>query len=345
MSSLSHEPSFSFRSLKESELEGWFDHVATVFAQTPRSYFVDHFQNDPNRNLNCIFVAIDEAVNPPVIAATVRVFDRNIYLGGKVVKTGGIGEVSTKEAYRGKHLAKRLLEDSIKFMKENGYAVSTLHTGAAAPVYEKHGWKDFPREGVLRTIDSLQGNDAANAGWTVENADLNDEDQLKKITDLHREYSIHFSGPFERSLEYWKKWIASEVSRSDVKIASWLLNAAKERVAFVLVGYKPRKTSANCYIVRSFAVNNQLYQKDLGRDAFHFLLKRVMEEKKGELPHPASHLMYPAPLFDEHGSCETDLQLKIQNGGMYLALSEESRKELEENLTLEKHVFWDADGF
>jgi len=66
--------------LQEHELEAWFDHVAEVFAPngTPRSYFVDHWHNDPTSTLESIFVARD--ITTKLIVSTVRVFDRPIYI-------------------------------------------------------------------------------------------------------------------------------------------------------------------------------------------------------------------------------------------------------------------------
>ncbi len=48
------------RSLREEELERWFDHCAEVFKGESREYFVRHWNNDPWRNLNSIFVAVED---------------------------------------------------------------------------------------------------------------------------------------------------------------------------------------------------------------------------------------------------------------------------------------------
>jgi hypothetical protein len=40
-------PAFAFSCLQEEQLEEWFDHLAAVFVNTPRQYFVEHHFNDP----------------------------------------------------------------------------------------------------------------------------------------------------------------------------------------------------------------------------------------------------------------------------------------------------------
>lgn len=85
-------------------------------------------------------------------------------------KAGAIGEVSTKTQYRGKHLASKLLEEAKgesqsgltihlpALMKRENYVLSTLHTGAAAPLYAKSGWISYPREVVIRSTETLPDN-------------------------------------------------------------------------------------------------------------------------------------------------------------------------------------------
>lgn len=129
--------------LTEERLEEWFDHLASVFTSTPREYFANHFRFDPWTDLGGIQIAVHLPSNK--IASTVRVFLRSMYLEGKMVRVGGIGEVSTKVEHQKKGLAKALLNEARKYMQENGIEWSTLHTSSAAPVYASLGWKSIPR--------------------------------------------------------------------------------------------------------------------------------------------------------------------------------------------------------
>lgn len=92
---------FTYRSLvKESELEPWLDHVVECFAEkgTPREYFERHWKTDPFKTLKGILIAIPTVTcNEPLenahIASSIRVYSRQVFINGKRVCVGGIGEV------------------------------------------------------------------------------------------------------------------------------------------------------------------------------------------------------------------------------------------------------------
>jgi len=44
-----HLEDIEIRSLRESELDEWFKHVASVFASTGEAYFRRHWFSDPHR--------------------------------------------------------------------------------------------------------------------------------------------------------------------------------------------------------------------------------------------------------------------------------------------------------
>jgi hypothetical protein len=66
----------TFGSLTEPELQQWFDHVASVFPQAGRDYFVRHYLEDPKADIHAIFVARHNQK----IVSTVRVFARKIFM-------------------------------------------------------------------------------------------------------------------------------------------------------------------------------------------------------------------------------------------------------------------------
>ncbi len=43
---------FEFRTLRSSELDQWFDHLKTVFYPNPRYYYVKHYMEDPDADIN-----------------------------------------------------------------------------------------------------------------------------------------------------------------------------------------------------------------------------------------------------------------------------------------------------
>jgi hypothetical protein len=78
-------------SLEEAELELWLSHTAECFAWkgTPKHHFERHFFLDPFRSVEDILVA---KVASKVVSS-LRIFVREMYMDGRIVKVGGIGEV------------------------------------------------------------------------------------------------------------------------------------------------------------------------------------------------------------------------------------------------------------
>jgi len=80
----------------EEEVDAWLDFVAACFAfkGVPRRHFATHFWSDPWRCARMIVVA--ETTPAPELLATLRIFDRRLYLkDGRIERVGGIGEVGT----------------------------------------------------------------------------------------------------------------------------------------------------------------------------------------------------------------------------------------------------------
>lgn len=198
-----------FRTLRIEELDQWIDHCLYVFnggkySESFRQYFKNHWMNDPWRDLESIFVAVDEGK----IASTVRVFRRKIYLGGQIVDMGGIGEVSTKAEYQNKGLSKKLLALAIKRMQELGIKVSILFTGHDKfGFYNKSGWQNTKR---YFNVTSITAKDEFNHNIIPVNWDTD----LAAVSQIHSSYSKCLSGVIVRdSKDYWKDWVTIEAKK------------------------------------------------------------------------------------------------------------------------------------
>ncbi|KAL6058081.1 putative acetyltransferase [Balamuthia mandrillaris] len=243
-------PSFEFRSLGEEELEVWFDHLAFVFTQTPRNYFVSHWYNDPWRTVDGIFVAVDKNArdNKVVIASTVRVYCRKVYVRGTTFSMGGIGEVSTKPQYRSMGLASALLQKASTWMQHTGMVLGSLHTSNAIPFYKSLGWQSvptvvhvYPLRRYILPHHHENSQEKAKVFFQrlffkpqkrheeKENKeeDEDEENIWKQIQQIYRKYSgTHFNGTFDRDNEeredqqqrirsgnYWQQWVRYELQQ------------------------------------------------------------------------------------------------------------------------------------
>jgi len=219
-----------YRSLKEEELESWFDHCAEVFESAPREYFVRHWINDPFRDLNSIFVAVEENK----ILSTVRVFNREIYIHGKKVNMGGIGEVSTKVEARKKGLSAQLLNMCIEYMKEQGIQVSILFGNQLN--YSKLGWRFIDLNLNISEIEEYKGI------YKIREVDFIKD--AKELMAMYEKYNLHFNGTVVRNNQlYWTDWVKSESNSC----------FAVEDYKGKIVGYMSASNENDTLLVKDFA--------------------------------------------------------------------------------------------
>lgn len=192
-----------FRHITINELKEWTEFCGQIFPVGPE-YFMRHYQNDPYKDINGIFIAKDETG----MASSVRVFTRYLRIKGTIIKVGGIGEVCTKESHRALGLSAKLLNMAIEYMNLNDMPLSILHTGSNHH-YSKLGWfaacSDY-KVFILRKSELKEG-------YTCTKACDKDFPFLKA---LYEEYA-HTLGPvFVRSDEYYETWVKSELKNTYV---------------------------------------------------------------------------------------------------------------------------------
>jgi len=183
-----------FRALRPDELDAWCRHCHSVFVGDVDGYFRGHFEMDPFKDTSLIFIAVDDGE----IVSTVCVFDRTIWIGGRAVRMGGIGEVSTKSAYRRQGLAGKLLEISIGAMNERGMPVSVLFGNQA--LYQRMGWRFCGTSWTV--VDAAKA--ALPEGLSIR---AFDEGDLPCVMGLYDLFAGRLDGVVIRSEAYWKQWV------------------------------------------------------------------------------------------------------------------------------------------
>lgn len=268
-----------FRTLLPWELDAWFDHCALVFDQyhdldASRQYFMNHWHNDPWRDRHAIFVAVDSGE----IASTVRVFHRRIYLNGREFTMGGIGEVSTKMAYRRQGLSGRLLEMAVRYMETEGLDFSMLGTGTPKH-YSRYGWEEVP-------IYCQQAKVAPARSQHVRLINLQEARELQRIMGLYHRYSRNFNGPVLRDHErYWTDWVRCEIMRGWLPQEigrGWVLQEDNDIIAY-LVATKHAK--GNFMVVQDFACLGEV------APCFRRLVQHAVASLYGE---ESSQVIFPA---------------------------------------------------
>lgn len=195
--------SYEFRSLQEHELPAWFDHVSSVFSVS-REYFMNHWFQDPWANLEGIRVAVHDGC----IASTVRVFDRQVYIGGASVSMAGIGEVSTAPEHRQQGLSGHLLTDAIALMQERRAALSVLFTSKFGH-YQRYGWEIVPMQ---RRRYLLPQEIPGAAAVTV--CPVNYPHDVYAMIGIYERSSAQLAGPLVRSAAYWWNWLRRHLEKA-----------------------------------------------------------------------------------------------------------------------------------
>jgi hypothetical protein len=221
------EAHFEFRALShEGELEAWLDLVCEVFGDLniPRSYFARHWSSDPPglRKLSGVLVAVERRSNKMV--ATVRIFRRTIRLaGGKQITVGGLGEVSTLTAYRGRGICTRLLKMSLAEMARSGIKASSLHAASqASAIYRRLGWQPVPMPTLTLPLQYGGGHSGGCAApvphYTVRELSWEQEGWpavIARLAPLNASFMSALEGSFVRSEEYWATWIHAPAEALD----------------------------------------------------------------------------------------------------------------------------------
>lgn len=184
-----------FRTLRTDELPDWYAHCGGVFTTDGPEYFQRHFEMDPYADEKLIFVAMEGNV----IVSTVRVFARQVWLNGRAVPMGGIGEVSTNAAYRRQGLAARLLNMAIEAMNARQIPLSILF--GSQGIYERAGWRFCPGQVTEVAASALP---PLAEGMAVRPFVPEDLGAVMGIYDL---FAGRLSGAILRSPAYWRQWV------------------------------------------------------------------------------------------------------------------------------------------
>lgn len=189
-----------FRCLKPEEFEVWTQHCASVFEESAE-YFARHFLNDPKADFEGIFVALDQGR----IVSTVRVFTRAVYLKGRKIDMGGIGEVSTQKEYRGRGINAKLLQMAVDYMERKELPISMLFTETNHH-YARQRWFTVNKRYYRTPLNEVEALDESLRLRPLEEADW------PAVRGIHDLFSSGLDGVLVRDdPEYWEKWVKCEL--------------------------------------------------------------------------------------------------------------------------------------
>ena len=188
---------YPIETLSPNDFDEWAEHCGSVFNIGPE-YFRRHFVNDPHKDYSSVFVIKSEEGK---IISTVRVFHRQVYIGGKIYKMGGIGEVSTNANYRRLGLSYKLLAAATDYMIKNDFVLSMLGTG-----YFSH----YAKHGLMKA--NIYGRDVSD-NLEVGPSDIRplSPENFHDMAVLYNKYCANLNCCIVRTKEYWQSWCAGEI--------------------------------------------------------------------------------------------------------------------------------------
>jgi predicted GNAT family N-acyltransferase len=194
-----------FRVLKEYELKQWTAFCGSVFP-VGEAYFMRHYVNDPCKDINGIFVAVENGE----IKSSVRVFTRELLIRDKCIRIGGIGEVCTAVTHRGQGLSGTLLEMAIGYMDNHDMPLSMLGTGTNHH-YSRYGWFTVPSYFKVYSLPECE----LPKGYEIRKMTGDDFESIKR---LWRTYAHVLCPVYKRTDEYYDMWVKNELKTTYVLI-------------------------------------------------------------------------------------------------------------------------------
>jgi len=288
------------RSLREEELISWTEFCADAFSAKANpplaTYFHNHFINDPDSDINFIFVAM--LASTQEIASTLRLFRRRFFQGDDEtdlypIPIVGIGEVCTKKKFRRKGLSSLLLTHALQVAFAQQYEYALLHSSSGIQTfYKKFGFVSSSCEWTSLTlrVDSLRG-------WAEEKQVVVEE--LVRVITIH-EHVIDISelvangkkrrGIIFRSKEYIELWIAEE-SKNSLSVGLFQGTSLK--------GYLSLQSRGS----NAFRVSDGWVSED-PEEYWKLLLKGLIEISKESASEESVKVMVPTKFLEDYAIFE-----------------------------------------
>jgi len=188
----------TIRSLREDERAACLDLWCTVWpGENSPAYFRRYFYGD----IDWLPYYTQIAEIDGQIVSAVHICRRVVACGDLKLTMGGIANVATAPAFRGKGYSTACLRRAIAVMEADALDFSLLFTGINA-FYAREGFVDWPRErrrGAIRT-------DFTPRPTTLQVRHTTDAD-IEAIQQIYAAYNRTRPIAVQRSGAYWRAWI------------------------------------------------------------------------------------------------------------------------------------------
>jgi predicted acetyltransferase len=173
-----------------AELELVVDLLDRAFAKTEREYFERHVLRDPTLQPEDTRILLRNGK----ILSSVQIFPRGLWIDGRQVRFGGIGNVGTDPDVRKGGFASMVMWDALARLRDRHIQMAILTTTINA-YYERFGFRTVERE--LFTLTDISGSLAP--GVRV----FRREQDLALVRKIYEDYNRTSVGPVVRDDLYW----------------------------------------------------------------------------------------------------------------------------------------------
>lgn len=201
------------RTLRTGEVDAWLDLMEHVFTYSDRAYFAAHIANDPCYRHRDILVVEQDGQ----LVSSVHVYRRELHMAGSLVSCGGVGDVATHPAYRGRGYSSALLRAAVEHMRAEGCAVSLVFTHRSDH-YARHGWRRVPQSRFSVALPSLP-EASFETPYSVRPMQWEDPDEVGRVIDFTRRIAEPLCGPVRRDRRYWETWVRHEAKGALVALS------------------------------------------------------------------------------------------------------------------------------
>jgi len=188
-----------------SLLDGW--RLAEGWSAGDR--FRRQTEFDPQFSDENVWVAVEQGE----IVGALTIFPRQLKILGHSVPTGGVGNLFTAQAARGRGVVTELVERVCVAMRERGLELAVIFPGTPPTTTEffaKRGWYAWGGQRTILRRDEEMSRLAPEASQDIElqPVEIGDDRALQAVKSIHSAYGASRSGTVERDAAQWRACLA-----------------------------------------------------------------------------------------------------------------------------------------
>ena len=192
---------FRVRSLQKGELDSLLACFQAAFAVDAASIAIvrNSLINDPYFHPDRIRVGL---LNGRIVSMAV-VLHRAAYVGNSAVTVAGLTAVATHPDYQRRGLGSRLVQDTVRLIRQQGYDLSMLTTRVPG-FFSRFGYREVPKVSGYECPASALARLSVDPRFSIQKLDY--QHHWPALAALYHNYSRGRTGMQVRDMRFWETW-------------------------------------------------------------------------------------------------------------------------------------------